>query len=504
MKRRLKAFAIPIWYLLTAFIVLAGLIYLGIARPYMKWAAGVPIDTSYYLNENIGKVAPPIMPYAMGWGMFDVIGGFICLFLGLMCFMLGVARWINKLECKQIFWLALFAALFSLGGVLPLADIIIQSFPPELLFYIHWISFFGYPIALLFHFHCFLRQSIRKWTRPLIFLLIGYSMAAWFMYFVSGLPLDMPDKLYTPLAATAAVLYLIVGIFGAEQKSAAWYIRIISIFWTCWVVALFMKMQLGYNDSLHNEFKPAIILSAGFMMCYFLFIDVRELVGYKSGMQVLEMKHEYLLENYKMLEAHYAQIAQMKHEMRHHLFAIQAFNKNEEGEQLTQYLLQLQGSLQEIDDPVSCDNRVIQSMLGHAAQRAEQMGFAIEFDIAPMPPLSIGDADLVSLLMNLMDNALESCAKIVEPKERWVKVMLKVRTPYLYLSVLNARLSPVKLRGSRYISTKSDTFLHGNGVEVIRKIAAKHGGFAEFEHSDGTFGAQVALKTVEQDLSPGT
>ena len=53
-----------------------------------------------------------------------------------------------------------------------------------------------------------------------------------------------------------------------------------------------------------------------------LFSNTRELVGYRSGIRMMKLKNQFMLENYQALESLFTHIAQMKHEMCHHLFAI--------------------------------------------------------------------------------------------------------------------------------------------------------------------------------------
>jgi sensor histidine kinase regulating citrate/malate metabolism len=224
-----------------------------------------------------------------------------------------------------------------------------------------------------------------------------------------------------------------------------------------------------------------------------LFVNTRELVRYKSGLQMMEMKNAFMLENYHTLESYFTQIAQMKHEIQHHLLAIRELSENEEYERLLKYLSDIQGDYREIEEPIACGNRIIQAILGHAAHRARELGFEMEFEILPLSALAIPDADLVSLFTNLLDNALESCACIPDTKDRWIKVRVKTRPPYLCLSVTNARQGKIDKTGDSYNCTKADPTFHGQGIEIVRRLTEKHNGFASFEHTENTFTAEIAL-----------
>ena len=491
--KNIKAIS-PIWFIIITAALLTALVYIGMIRPYIPLAAGNPIDASYMdMNPSIGEKVPPARYYATFWGDMDFAEGFLFLFIGLLCATLGIIRAVSKLGSRQIFLISVFSAFFAFMS-LSMTDFAVRHWSGEFRFYLFWLAFFCYPIAMFLHFFDCLRPAWRQWLWPPICLTAAYGAAAFVMYLGFGLLFDIPERIYTYLASVTAAIFLLAGSFGAKDKATAWYLRVILLFMIAWGLRLIIMARMGIYYSFHNEFKACLLCIAAYMAGYMLFSNTRELVEYKSGMRMMEIKNQFMLENYHALESHFTQIAQMKHELRHHLFAIKELSERGEYERLLKYLADVESSVAEIDEPISCGNRVIQAVFGYAARRARaEMGFEIEFDILPIPPLSIPDADLVSLLMNLLDNALESCAHMQNAEDRWINVKMKTRHPYLCLSVTNARQGEVRKEGDTYISSKKDSLLHGHGINVIKKIANKHGGLVTFDHSPSVFEAEVAL-----------
>ncbi|MCL2030153.1 MAG: GHKL domain-containing protein [Oscillospiraceae bacterium] len=474
----------PAWLVVLTALILAALVYAGMARPYILLARGEPVEIDG--NQYMGEKRPPGRFYATLWDELDLAEGFICLSLGLLCFALGIIRAFNRLGSRQIFLLALFSALFSLMSF-SLTDFAARSFAPEVLFYLFWFSFFLYPAALILH--LFFCSPLKTWLWPLAVLPAAYGAAAFLMYFAFGLPLDVPERLYTYLALACFAAHLIAGLFQAESRETAWYTRGIAAYWVVWLVYLGIRARAGAVAAFHNEFKTAVMVSAALMMCYMLFVNTRELAGYRSGLRRMELKNDFLQRNYQTLEGYLTRIARMKHETRHHLFAIRTLAKSGEYERLDEYLSDIQAEYAEMEAPAAGGSRVIQAVLSHAADRAREMGFALELDILPVPALSVPDADLVSLFMNVLDNALESCARIGDPGARWITVRLKARPPYLCLSVRNAPGAP---------EAEKDPILHGHGMKIIRKIAAKHGGLVSFSQTKDAFGAEIALPVLQE------
>lgn len=300
---------------------------------------------------------------------------------------------------------------------------------------------------------------------------------------------------------TAMIIPLVYWLFRKILRAALSGFTVKTVRYLCAAPALFFLFY-AYSIFAVPYFNWIYLFTtpvAGVFCAYInlrMILNLQELAQYKSDMRIQEMKNEYLLENYQALENHYKQISEMKHEMHHHLLVVRTLLAGGEYEQLGTYLSDIDEHFSEILDPILCENRVIQAVLGHAARRAREMGFQIQFDVLPLPDLRIPDSDFVSLFMNLLENALESCEKIPEDKDRRIQVKLKTRLSYLCLSISNARCGELIIKDGFYASTKGASSLHGHGISVVKKIVDKHHGLISFEHTDDMFFVDIALPVI--------
>lgn len=67
--------------------------------------------------------------------------------------------------------------------------------------------------------------------------------------------------------------------------------------------------------------------------------------------------------------------------------------------------------------------------------------------------LPMSDVELCAVLGNLLDNALESCARLSE-EERFIRIFIGIIKGQFYLSVQNAARE-IKKKGEGYLSTKN-------------------------------------------------
>lgn len=300
---------------------------------------------------------------------------------------------------------------------------------------------------------------------------------------------------------TAAVAPFIYRLFSKILRGALSGFSAKTVLYLCATPALFFLFYAYsvFTVPYFNEVFLLITPVVGVFCAYInlrMILNLQELAQYRSDMQIQEIKNQYLLENYRSLETHYKQISETKHEMRHHLFAIRTLLEHGEYGKIDAYLSDIEGEFSEAPEPIPCGNRVIQAALGHAARRAREMGFQIQFETFPLPELSIPDADLVSLLMNLLENALESCGNVPEQGDRWIRVKLKAHPPYLCLSISNARRGALIVSGDSYASTKDSSAAHGHGIAVVRKIVDRHKGLLSFEHTSDAFCVEIALPVL--------
>ena len=484
----------PKWVKIATAAVFVIIVYFGIISNcigYMSGNAngrsGVQYPTVYHLSSALPNTARTNIIY--------IVGIVLSLLLGLICLLLGIARSINKLDGKTSYLLAAFLVLFSINTFAAI-DFVKVPVQPVTLFIIHWISYFTYAYPFLLFLYHILHQSYHRLAWPLLLLPMTYAVAAWVAYLVVGLPFELHDQLYTAFAEGCLVMLFVICFFGTVQKSALRYIKTISVMGIAWAGSIVIRMLLGYQLRIHEEVIIYIVIAAAVTVGYLVLSGTKELFTYKADAQILETKNELLLESYKSIESYMNQIASMKHEMKNKLLTMRILVDNNEYDRLAKCLAEVQDSYSSVVEPVLCGHHLIQSILSHANQLAHQNNIKINFDVDELHSLSITDADTVSLLMNLLNNAFESCEKIQPPMQRWISVSLKCRAPYLSVSVVNAMSHEVKHKDGVFFSTKKDSALHGHGISIVQSIVKKYDGISSFENTDDSFVAKTALRVI--------
>lgn len=131
-----------------------------------------------------------------------------------------------------------------------------------------------------------------------------------------------------------------------------------------------------------------------------------------------------------------------------------------------------------LDDPAD-DLTMADTVLNSKLSAAEQKQIRLNVRTHIPKGLSMSDVELCSVLGNLLDNAAETCEKLLS-ETRFLCVYIDKTKGQFYLSVQNSTGSVHKERGV-FRSGKQEN--HGFGLFRIDRIAKKHGSHFQTEVS---------------------
>lgn len=140
---------------------------------------------------------------------------------------------------------------------------------------------------------------------------------------------------------------------------------------------------------------------------------------------------------------------------------------------------------------VSSGNDLVDDIVNLEIVKARSAGVEISSRIAVPQALPYEEIDLCSLLMNLLDNAIEACE---ETEDKGVRLGIVADQGALAITVANPCVREPSLDDAGgLVTTKEDASSHGYGTSIIRSVAEKYDGATDFAYHDGEFVARVML-----------
>ncbi len=183
------------------------------------------------------------------------------------------------------------------------------------------------------------------------------------------------------------------------------------------------------------------------------------------------------------------ELEKIKHDIKNQLSYVNLLLKQDKKEEAINYIDNYVNS-QEVLFSFSCSNNVINSIVNLELSKAKVYGVKMNLKIVVPPILPFDDNDIVSLLTNMIDNALENYYKIDDNSV--ISVCILKQNDYIRFFVSNP-IDIKKYDKNNVIKTRKNGKNHGYGTKIIKNIASKYNGYVEFEIEDNRFICDVLL-----------
>lgn len=279
-----------------------------------------------------------------------------------------------------------------------------------------------------------------------------------------------------------------------DSFAATWY-----VFWILPIIFIGLNLfimprnpgilELGRLRLLYTVFGFVflVLLLLSYLLFYLMASSLNRNDHLRLENQFLSMQQS----RYDSLLTTTRQIRQARHDLRHHFHVLQGFAAQGNMKGIVDYLAEVQGNIP-TGDLGLCRNAVVDSVAGYFAPLYRENEIPLSFRLDLPGDLPVPDTDLCSVLSNLLENAMEASLRTA-PEKRRVRVSARLHSGnMLLLSVENSYDGEVRERNGVFLSSKRPG--EGIGLQAVRHITEKNGGYSRFHYEDGVFTANVMLR----------
>ena len=172
------------------------------------------------------------------------------------------------------------------------------------------------------------------------------------------------------------------------------------------------------------------------------------------------------------------------HDFRAHLNILNQLMKNQEYSAAEEYLEKITEQQTDRLFLVNTHHPILDALFNTKAAEATQKKISIDFEVNDLSNLPFDASDIVVLLSNLLDNAIEACQRY-DKGDKTIHVMAVAQQDF-FISVRNTS-EPVTIINSSIPTTKPEPQLHGFGLANIRLILEKYSGEYTMFYENGWF-----------------
>jgi len=215
----------------------------------------------------------------------------------------------------------------------------------------------------------------------------------------------------------------------------------------------------------------------------------------KLKSELHSQEKEYYFAQCQLMQESVERVKTIRHDMKLHLVTAADYNASGKVNELADYLQGLLGDISISEIYSDTGNIAFDSIINFKLKAAAEKNIKTDINVFVPPALNIEVADIVTILGNLLDNALDAVAKT---SDKTIKLNVRASKGNLFIKVDNSFDGEVKYAKGKdgiaeAITTRKSGDNHGYGLKNIRKVAEKYNGHVKITHSDNVFSTGVFL-----------
>lgn len=209
-----------------------------------------------------------------------------------------------------------------------------------------------------------------------------------------------------------------------------------------------------------------------------------------------KLREYFLLMNQEQFKAKietYEQIRRIRHDMIGHLVAIRGYHVKRKFDKALEYMDQLHQQIGFASNTIISGNTVVDALINNRMVLMDEKDIECYQTVVIPDELNIQDVDLLIVLENMINNAIEGCERSGN-EVREIMLEMKYKNQNLFIEVKNTyNPEQIQERKGKFISAKEKRENHGIGIGNIEEAVEKYNGLFEVELQEYYFVAKAMI-----------
>lgn len=202
-------------------------------------------------------------------------------------------------------------------------------------------------------------------------------------------------------------------------------------------------------------------------------------VAYENEMQIIKQSTEA--------------VTLLKHDMKNHLLMLGEMYRNDKKDEIESYLDTILYQLDN-DSIAQSNNFAIDSIINFKLGSARTKDFNVNVEISVPQVLNIPSHDLITVLGNLLDNAITATEK---SQEKNINIKINYKMGSLIILIDNSFDGNLILENSSFKTTKVFQKNHGLGLKSVKNVLEKYDGELQIDYTNNVFSVSVLIPLDE-------
>lgn len=309
--------------------------------------------------------------------------------------------------------------------------------------------------------------------------------------------LKIPSMYIIMIVFSKSVLFMGLKIVSLifNKITSKQTVSIITFIFPCSILAVMSAIVASSRYVAYSDLTKILFSGASLFMIAAVIITCilqqrqsekeQELAELRTIKQNQEIDTKY----FELLEHQNKNLRIYAHDTKNHLFAIRSLTDDEK---IIGYIEKLTEGINNYSKIASSGNRSLDVIINKYITECEIKNVKFTYDIKKSNLFKIEICDLVSVLGNLLDNALEAAE---QSEDKFIHFQTDRKNGYDIVTVTNSCDNKPQSDGGKLKTTKSNKRFHGLGIKSIKTALKKYDGDYswEYDEKDKTFCSVVTF-----------
>lgn len=312
----------------------------------------------------------------------------------------------------------------------------------------------------------------------------------------------LPQSLRYPVLFVADIIYaaflFVIYRFGKgkinmrNKSDILAFIIIPLITCTVGLTALMLLKSVDFDGTVQVYVTVIALCTAVMVMIFwYLMIKSGKEAQIKTDLMLSRQREELYKSSVLSTHEQIEKISVIKHDMKSKIMSIGMLISQGEYDRAKALCDSVGETLSATYTPVHTDNPTLNAIMNVELEKAQSNQISCTYEIANTLK-NMRDGDIISLIANLCDNAIEYLVQIPQ-EQRQMSLSISSYKSYCKVVCKNAVTSSVLAENPDLTTTKEDKTLHGKGMDILRTLAKKYGGELLINEDDNQLTVSVII-----------
>lgn len=225
-----------------------------------------------------------------------------------------------------------------------------------------------------------------------------------------------------------------------------------------------------------------------FIICIILIYIFNKMVNVMSEnarQKILIKQSEYYEKKIEADRKNINDTRKIKHDMKNHMYAIKNMAKNNMSKDIITYTNDILGKIEGEKVYINTGNYLIDGILNVKFEEVKNQGIDFKYDVKIPEGIKLPEFEVITILGNLLDNAIEGVKSIKD--NRYIEVFISYKDSNLLIKIVNTFDGLVIKDNKGFVSRKEEKAYHGIGLENVREQVEKSNGYMNIDTGNCMF-----------------